>query len=219
MSLSLSIFQPIRDYLTAIRGLYRIISDPSQTDAIFEIGQGIKRTGVLGKVARRARAQSPEVDRLIRERYTPPLCRLGELLQLPEGTLGRVFAENMTRAGFEVEFFPSERVTDDGMYLLMRLRRTHDIWHTVTGLGTDAPGELGLQGFMLAQLKSPLSVVLIAGGAIRSLLRPAERRRMFDEVRRGYRMGQAALPLLPVRFEDGWDRPLAEWRAALRIPA
>lgn len=159
------------------------------------------------------------VDCLIRERYSPPLAKLDELLQLPEGSLGRVFAENMTRMGYKVEFFPMDRVSDDGMYLLMRLRCTHDIWHTVTGLGTDAPGELGLQGFTLAQLGSPLSVILILGGMIRSLFRPREARRIAQEVRRGYRMGKTAQPFLPVRFEDAWSRPLSEWRHALGIPA
>lgn len=211
-------FQPLRDCLTALRGVVRIIRDPNQTDAIFEIGQGIKRTGLLSRVAKKQRAQSPEVDRLIAERYSPPLARLDELARLPENTLGRVFADSMIRAGFQVDFFPVEQVSDDGLYLLMRLRCTHDIWHTVTGLGTDAPGELGLQGFTLAQLGSPLSVVLIVGGLLRSLLRPSEARRMLAEVRRGYRMGKAARPFLPVRFEDGWDRPLREWRQALGIP-
>lgn len=212
-------FQPLRDYFTALRGLVRIIRDPNQTDAIFEIGQGIKRTGLLRRVVKRVRAQDPEVDRLIRDRYSPPLAKLDELMRLPEGSLGRVFAENMVRMGYKVDFFPIEPTHDDGMYLLMRLRCTHDIWHTVTGLCTDAPGELGLQGFTLAQLGSPLSVILIAGGMIRSLLRPAEARRIVDEVRRGYRMGKAARSFLPVRFEDEWSRPLSDWRQALGIPA
>lgn len=212
-------FQPISDYLTATRGLFRIIRDPNRTDAVFQIGAGLKRAGLLGRIARKARAASPEVDRLIGERYSPPLAKLDELLKLPPGSLGRVFAENMTRAGFQVEFFPIEEMTDDGTYLLMRLRCTHDIWHTVTGMGTDPAGELGLQGFTLAQLGSPLAVVLIVGGLIRSLLRPREARRMIAEVRRGYRMGKAARPLLPVRFEDQWSRPLADWREALGILA
>lgn len=211
-------FQPLSDYLTAMRGILRLIRDPNQTDGVFQIGAGIKRTGLLSRVARKARTKNPEVDRLIRERYSPPLAKLDDLLQLPEGSLGRVFAENMTRAGYKVDFFPMENVTDDGMYLLMRLRCTHDIWHTVTGLGTDAPGELGLQGFTLAQLGSPLSVVLIVGGLVRSLLRPREARRMLAEVRRGYRMGQVAQPFLPVRFEDHWSRPLSDWRTSLGIP-
>lgn len=211
-------FQPVRDYLTAIRGVIRLIADPSQTDAVFEIGMGIKRTGLLSAVAQAARERNPEVDQLIRERYSPPLAKLDELMGLPSDSLGRVFAENMTRFGYKVDFFPSENVTDDGMYLLMRLRCTHDIWHTVTGLGTDAPGELGLQGFTLAQLRSPLSVVLIVGGMLRSLLRPSEARRIYAEVRRGYRLGKAARPFLPVRFEEKWDRPLAEWRRELGIP-
>jgi ubiquinone biosynthesis protein Coq4 len=212
-------FQSLRDYLTALRGVIRIVRDPNQTDAVFEIGTGIKRAGILGKVARRVRASSPEVDRLIAERYSPPLAKLDELLALPAGSLGRVFAENMTRMGYKVDFFPMDRVTDDGMYLLMRLRSTHDIWHTVTGLGTDVPGELGLQAFALAQLRSPLSMVLLTVGLLGSLLRPWLLARTVAEIRRGYRMGKVSRPFLPVRFEEGWARPLAEWRTTLGVPA
>ena len=50
-------FQPCVTYLTAIRGVIRLIADPSQTDAVFEIGMGIKRTGLLCRGAGGARTQ------------------------------------------------------------------------------------------------------------------------------------------------------------------
>lgn len=98
--------------------------------------------------------------------------------------------------------------------------RRSDLQATRSGpdQGSDAAGELGQQGFTRAQLGSPLSVVLIVGGLVRSLLRPREARRMLAEVRRGYRMGQVAQPFLPVRFEDPWSRPLSDWRTSLGIP-
>jgi ubiquinone biosynthesis protein COQ4 len=210
-------FESASDYVSAVKGLFTIIRDPYQTDAVFEIGKGIRRSGILNKMAARGRAQSPELDRLIGERYAPPVPVLAELLQLPEGSLGRVYAENLTRAGFDVEFYPRTEVTDDGSYMILRLRRTHDIWHAVTGFGTDPAGELGLQAFMLAQVKSPLSVLLIGSALLRTLRHPEERRRALAEIRRGYRMGREAKPLVAQRWEDGWARPLSEWRAALGL--
>lgn len=212
-----SVSESMSDYASALRGLITIARDPYQTDAVFEIGKGIRRSGLLNKMAARGRALSPELDRLIAERYDPPLPDLQALLRLPEGSLGRVYAENLTRNGFAVEFYPKTEVTDDGSYLMLRLRRTHDVWHAVTGFGTDPAGELGLQAFMLAQLRSPLSVLLLGGGLLRTLSSPEEHRRVMAEVRRGYRMGKEARPLLTQRWEERWERPLADWRAELGL--
>jgi ubiquinone biosynthesis protein COQ4 len=41
-------------------------------------------------------------------------------------------------------------VKDDLSCIMLRLRQSHDIWHTVTGMSTDATGEIGLQAFSLS---------------------------------------------------------------------
>jgi len=210
--------EAIKDYVGALQGIYRITQDPEQTDAVFQIARGLQRSGVFPRLAARTRSLSPEIDRLITERYRPPVANLDELGKLPPGTLGREFSEHMRRHNFAVEFYPKVTVIDDGTYLLLRLRQTHDIWHTVTGFSTDPAGELGLQAFLFAQLYTPLSVVLIATGFVRTLFWPQGRRRLVKEVRRGYELGKACRPLLAQRWEERWDRPLAEWRAELGIP-
>jgi ubiquinone biosynthesis protein Coq4 len=200
---------PLQTLGTALRGAATLIRDPEQTDAVFDVVRLVERSGA---VARRARRTSPDLDRLISERYLPDSPDLVALSQLPVGTLGWAYADHMISHGFAVEFYPKVEVKDDGSYLLMRLRQTHDIWHTVTGLGTDPSSELGLQAFMLAQLGTTPSLALIALGYISTLFHPEQRRELTAAVRRGYRLGKATRPLLAQRWEDAWDRPLSSWR-------
>lgn len=198
-----------------LRGVVTLARDPSRLDQVFVIGEAVEGQGLLGRVAARQRAAHPEVDRLVAERYSPPLADLAALARLPEGTLGRTFADNMLAHGYQVDFFPHTPVTDDGKYLLDRLRRTHDIWHAVTGFATDAAGELGLQAFYLAQTGSPLAVLLIGTAMLRSLAHPQDLRLLMPQLRRGYTLGRRCRSFLAQRWEDGWERPLVEWRAAV----
>ena len=92
------------------------------------------------------------------------------------------------------------------------------VWHLVTGLGSSVNGELGLQAFCLAQVRIPLPVLLIAGGLLKTLLNaPEELGELLEQIAIGYRMGAKAKPFLAQRWEDGWERPLQDWRRELDI--
>lgn len=209
--------ETLKNYLRMCKGIVTIARDPGQTNAVFEIGKGVEQSGILNRVAGRLRASTREVDQLFQDRYNPPLADLAVLRKLPEGTLGRTFADYMVSMGFEVQFFPEVEVENDGSYLLQRLRHTHDIWHTITGFSTDPKGELGLQAFYLAQVGGLLPPVLLATGFVRTLFHPRELGPLWHEVRRGWQMGKRCKPLLGQRFEDGWDKPLATWRAQVGL--
>ena len=62
-------------------------------------------------------------------------------------------------------------VQDDASYILLRLRQTHDIWHLITGFGTDVAGELGLKAFELAQTRRPMALVLLTFGLLKALIK------------------------------------------------
>ena len=47
-------------------------------------------------------------------------------------------------------------MTNAQEFVVHRLKETHDIVHVLTGFGIDGASELGLQGFNLAQNRSPL---------------------------------------------------------------
>lgn len=100
------------------------------------------------------------------------------------------------------------------------MRRVHDLWHVLSGYGTDVTGELALQGFTLAQLQSPFSGLLLAGGILHLVIyKPLEMIRTFELIIEGYARGKQAQKLITVRLEENWNRSLAEIRAELGISA
>lgn len=136
---------------------------------------------------------------------------LDALAQLPDGSLGREFVRYFARNGIEpfVSSFPVETDVD---YLSKRYRETHDIFHVVTGYGTDGLGEMELQAFVFGNLglRQTLMILLfsvppqVRAAGLSSV--SVYRRRL----RAAYRRGRRSRELLSVRFEQLWDRPVAE---------
>jgi ubiquinone biosynthesis protein Coq4 len=157
------------DLLKTLRGVVTLSLDPSRADATPDIEDGMLNQPATALAI--AYVQGfPGVQALIQDRYLAPPPDLTTLAQLPPGTLGRCFAEYIQATGFDPNYYRPLPITDDTNYVVTRLRQTHDLWHLVTGLGSDVKGELGLQAFCLAQTHLPLPVLLIAGGLLRTLL-------------------------------------------------
>jgi ubiquinone biosynthesis protein COQ4 len=202
-----------REFLGAFRGLRSIIKDPSKTESVFDIIEGMRDTDA-SKLAVQYILSKPEVQ----ERYYASIPNLDELIKCPPGSLGYEYAHAMKEAGFDPEFYRPIQVVDDLSYVLLRLRQSHDVWHTVTGFGTDVLGELGLQAFNLAQTHLPLPIMLIAGGLLKTLVQsPASLDSLLDRIALGYRMGSKAKPFLAQKWEENWEKPLAEWRQELGV--
>ena len=106
-------------------------------------------------------------------------------------------------------------ITTAAEYITHRLRETHDIIHVLTGFGIDGPGELGLQAFNLAQVRSPLAVLLIFGGLLGTL---QDDEPLLRALARGFEMGLAARCQTGAKHGEGWERPLADWRRELGLP-
>jgi ubiquinone biosynthesis protein COQ4 len=99
----------------------------------------------------------------------------------------------------------------------MRIRQTHDIWHVMTGFGTDLAGETGLQAFSFAQTQSPLSVALLAGSIVSTLKSSSSLTPIVESMQQGWQMGENAHSLLAQKWEENWEKPLSEWRADLNV--
>jgi len=204
------------EFLKTLKGMVSIIRDPSQTESVFDIVDGMRHTEA-SKLAVEYIRSKPEVAQMIDERYLSPTPELDKLLQYPPESLGYAYASAMKAQNFDPEFYRKITVEDDLSYILLRLRQTHDVWHTVTGMSTDATGEIGLQAFSLAQTHMPLAIVLIAGGLLKTLKTPTELDRLLDRIAMGYHIGKKSKPFLAQKWEEGWDKPLAVWRSELGV--
>jgi ubiquinone biosynthesis protein COQ4 len=154
-------------------------------------------------------------DRPTIQKGSVDLTALG---QLPEGTVGRAFAEYFAKNKIEPFSSPYE-IRNDVDYLVKWYRETHDLHHIVTGYGTDAVGEMEVQAFALGNLGFRTSVMILGFAA---LLRPHNLPPMWkywDRLTLAYRRGQQSENLFMVRYEQYFEAKVEALRADLRIPA
>ncbi len=207
------------DYLSTLKSVLSLLKDPTQTESIYDVEDALLRSHPQTMATSvKHMLGDPQVAALAKERYIASTPDLTKLMTCPANSLGYAFAQYISSSGFDPGFYRKIEVVDDETCLLFRLRQTHDVWHVVTGMSVDVPGELGLKAFELAQTRRPLAGVLIAGGFLNILLnQPELLDRLLDRVAAGYRMGAKARPLLAQKWEEHWEKPLAEWRSELGI--
>jgi ubiquinone biosynthesis protein COQ4 len=205
------------ELLTTLRGAMTLLLNPSRADATPDIEDGLIRLKATQKAVEYVMAK-PGVSEIVAERYLAPPPDLKALAEYPSGSLGYEFAAYLKETGFDPNYYRALPITDDTSYVLTRLRQTHDLWHLVTGFGSDVNGELGLQAFCLAQVRLPLPIILLAGGLLKTLVTaPDEMESLLDRIAVGYRLGSKAKPMLAQRWEMHWEKPLAQWRTELGL--
>ncbi|MDS3862221.1 Coq4 family protein [Thermosynechococcaceae cyanobacterium BACA0444] len=142
---------------------------------------------------------------------------LEALLKLPRESLGFQYANMLTQGGFNADFFPRVPTDDVLDYIRLRVRQTHDIWHVVTGFGTDEAGEIAIQAFGLAQMHYPSAVLIIVSGIMAAIKHPDQLNMTVEKVYQGYQLGQNAGPFWGQKWELAWEKPVTDWRAELKV--
>ncbi|MCU1281537.1 MAG: hypothetical protein JWM53_5083 [bacterium] len=194
----------------------RLAMDMSRLDEVFHLGDGLVDAETLRAMAERGREHAAGAAAL-RERPHVHLD-LRTLRALPTGTLGRQYALMMDRNGLDPASIPTLPDDDEGKYVRSHLYETHDLWHVVTGFGTDVAGELGLQAFYQAQLPGKLPSAILAAGFVNTLVYSfAQRDVRMREIARGWLLGRRSQQLFGVRWDDYLARPLDEVRARLGL--
>lgn len=206
--------------LVALRALAALASDPDDLPKVFTVIESLPGRSPTRMLARmRASAEGSGVLAM-KPDLAARLADRAALRALPEGTLGRTYAEFADRAGItpqgivDASIVGTERVDgvpEDMRFMGDRMRDTHDLWHVVTGYGLDLLGEAALLCFTYAQTKHP-GIALVAALAILKSV-PNARPVMTE----GYRRGRRAAWLPAIAWEDLLDRPLTEVRARLQI--
>ena len=166
----------------------------------------------------------PAIAELIQERYWGHWPDLASLTSLPEDTLGYIYGHLMQQQGLQPLPPPVIPATADGddAYILHRTRATHDLWHAVTGVPTTLAGETTILAIDTEQLRSPGYALLVAAALIHraDIDAPENNPGVIDlgqAVSYGLELGRQSAPLLAQRWEEGWERPVSEWRDALGI--
>jgi ubiquinone biosynthesis protein Coq4 len=159
------------------------------------------------------------LEALWQDRYCPRRYDVDDLRRLDPSTLGGLYARHMKARNLRPDFYDDVAPRHKLHYLRLRMRQTHDVWHTLTGFGTDPIGEVGLQGFYFAQFTNGQSALILAAAILRSILggRYGELESFVEAFCSGYRSGRRARPLLGVKWEEFWEEPVAELRRRYAI--
>ncbi|MEM9381496.1 MAG: Coq4 family protein [Planctomycetota bacterium] len=205
-------------YLTTLKGVMGMLRNPEHTESVFDIEDGLRDIDATGEMIAYLRT-CEDTARMMDERWLAPESPdLDALSELPEGTLGKDFAHHILSHGYDPDYYRKIDVKDDTDYVMMRIRQTHDIWHVVTGFDVSRIGEVALKAFELGQMRRPMAAVICAGGVIRFMMKdPDEFPDLLNGISMGYRLGLGSKKFLGQKWEEHWDRPVAEWRELLGV--
>lgn len=218
---------PTDRVLTGLDGFITLVRDPTQIRAFYDLHKGLEDTPAMQSFEQTMMADAG-IAALVHQGYEPAPYTLAELARLPRGSLGQAHAARMIAGGLDPDVIqrnaasaalePGETdAARQARYLTRRRTMTHDIHHTVTGFGTDLPGEVGISAVYLAQIHQPVSLLYLCAVLLHTMPDRAVYGQALHRLQEGLQMGWKAGSLLAQKWELGWDRPLADWRQALGI--
>lgn len=214
-----------RQPLRAWKALQRLLADKEDTAAVFELMRALAGGAVPKGYARLLK--SVEGGRIAYERI-----ELADLFSDPQwlagfgpGTVGEAYrnfiaARNISAEGLAEE---SRKVADSEIdaahpfaWYGRRVRDIHDVWHVLTGYGTDGVGEACLVAFSYPQTKS-LGFRVIAAAAANRARAAGMPYPYADAIREGARNGKTAAWLPAVDYIALFSENLESARARLGI--
>ncbi len=208
----------------AFRLLREVIQDPDDTDKVFEFFEAVG--GNEGPKAYRRCAATPEGRRLLaaRPRLVEVLADEAYLASLPEESFGAWYLRFMRGRGFSPsgllearERGAGQRVGEDEAHewFYERINLMHDLWHVLTGYGTDELGESALLAFSHAQIPNRSFPILLAAAVVKG---PKSWDMAWPRyLWRAYRRGRRASLLTAAPYEELLPLPVTEVRARLGV--
>jgi ubiquinone biosynthesis protein COQ4 len=203
--------------MRGVLSMVRLVRDPDRLGEVFAMADALVKPEILDEMVA-AFSRDAKGARALEERPRVGNIDLAALRELPEGTLGRVYADHMIENGLDPTALPSMEAPTPRAYVRAHLYESHDIWHAVTGFRTDVAGELGLQAFNLAQFPSRLAVGLLAMGLLNAVIfHFDETERRMAQITRGWAMGKRARPLFGTAWSSMWGHKMDDVRRDLGI--
>lgn len=212
--------RPLAAFL-AFRKLARNKEDTSQ---VFEIMRALSGRSIGRGYNRMLRTFEGGRQAFLREELALKLDDPVWLSQFGPGTVGAAYRVFREARGFTAEGLADEArkvaplvdAQHPVIWYSRRIRDIHDIWHVLTGYGTDALGEACVVSFSYAQTRN-LGFAFIGWGAAREIQREVRSVPARRAVWQAYRNGKAARWLPALDYEVLFGQPLEDVRARLNI--
>jgi ubiquinone biosynthesis protein COQ4 len=194
-----------------------------ETNNVFDLEDALRDSAQMQKCLEQVR-QDPASAQLLEERYMGEEFNLEELLKLPPHSLGWTYAKALSAMNYDPQFYRLREIHSDVDYITHRVRKTHDLHHILTGFSFDDYGELGVISVTIGQIQYPAFVLIDLISGLLIYLSGKEKegienymRYSFDLVFQGIQIARQAKPLFGVKWEEGLDRSLDEWRNELGV--
>lgn len=214
---------PKMEFRTAWNALRALMAKPEDTRQVFTIMRSLTGKSLWKQYKRFAKT---ETGANILENDIDLLDTLADreaLAQLPEGSLGRVYLDFMTREDITAEgLVEASDEAYEGLNhaelerYTMRTREMHDLWHVVSGYGRDGLGEICVVAFSYPQTKSLGFAAIAAMGAVK-FSREFRGQGVPRAVWQAYRAGRKAAWLPGQDWELLLTQPYTEVRKSLNI--
>ncbi len=214
---------------SVVRTLVAMIQEPS-ADKVLALESHLTRLASDADVEKylAAMRSCPATAKMLEERWLPPAYSLDDLERFGPGTLGHAYRQHMVENDLRPDFFETIAPDDDFAYARLRMYQTHDVWHAVTGYPTTTLGEIAIVGFYLGHFERHMGdragsaaafAAILAGTTVlhAALFRQDRITHFFRALVEGWSRGQLADSFFAVRWEEQWDRPLADVRRALSV--
>lgn len=202
------------------RAVVRVLADSTRTHEIHRVEELTGRGAYARELA--AHRDDPAYRELLADR--PELgskwIDFDALRALPATSFGNAYARHLDDNGITADYQAAgTRFTkdEDIAYLMRRFRQTHDIWHTLLGLGIEGHQEVLVHAFSFGQLRLPVSAMVVFFGSIKHMVLERRWDALRHDLREAYRIGREADPLLAVRWESRWAQPLDAVRTEFNV--
>lgn len=213
----------VRNPLRVLLAVWRTIRDIQNTyeagivELWFARSRRLRRFARWDQMIARMSKTHPKVRSAFENRLRVGWIDVDELARLPEGTLGRVFADHLRAHGLDPNLVDVP-VEDDASYFLAHAYETHDIWHVVTGCGNDEPGEFAVAGFYVAQTEAPFFAFLLGVVMFNTaFFKQDQFRERMQGLALGFLAGTRAQPLFGTDWVSLWSVPIEQVRQDLGI--
>lgn len=210
--------------VTAFRAFRKLIRNKEDTAQVFEIMKALSGRSQARGYGRMLRTMEGGRQAFLRVELAHRLDDPAWLAQFAPGTVGAAYRGFREARGFtadalaevEREVVPLIDAPHPVVWYSRRLRDIHDIWHVLTGYGTDALGEACVVSFSYGQTRN-LGFAFIGYGAAREIQREKRSIPARRAVLQAWRNGRAARWLPALDYEALFHEPLEGARVRLNI--
>ncbi len=210
--------------LKALRAFRKLMRDKEDTVQVFEIMRALSGRSASRGYHRLLRTMEGGRQAFLREELAHRLDDPVWLARFEPGTVGAAYRGFREERGFtadglaeiERQVIPITDAPHPVIWYSRRLRDVHDIWHVLTGYGTDALGEACVVSFSYGQTNN-LGFAFIGWGAAREVQREVPSIPARRAVWQAWRNGRVARWLPALDYEALFEQPLEAVRARLNI--